>query len=1026
MPIGLSEFWTRLVGEGLLDAAGCRAVAMEYAKAHENQPPRSADQLAGFLVESDRVTLLQARCLLADPPGDLRLGSYRIRVEQGPAPFGRWVEVEPITVAMDDSVDGLTIMLRTSAENPWLDAHSKINHPSLQPIAIEPVKPYVGVVSKLPPGDLLARSPIFPSPMAPRRVCEIGVSICRAIGALHAGSMPSGSVRADRIWLGEDGSAVLLRDPAGPPTTGTGDTTGQWLATNAAIDDPVGYVAPELIGRAASGLAVTIACTGASDVYSLGCLLYRLRTGRAVATSLQSHLQDTPPEIAKALSDGESGDPLFRVLAYALAKDPANRFPAAEQLAAALQAIETTYPAAQKSPTPTPTLNPSPTPSKRVPSPVVAPTKPSRKPSLVAELQKPTGTSPEGSRPTAKVQAEAKPNRPARDAAKAAAQPVAAQLATEQSVVENATPEVPPAPKRQRRRRKRRIAPYVLTGLTVIVLALFVALLVTDPTAEPVAKRTLPPLPAVIPPVANPARATVEPIETLQKQDDSPRTDSPRTDSTGYDLVDDQRLLFAPSYPAASDDVSLSMLPPGPAAILSLRFDSIRQSRASEGLLQTLPELADAMESLASRGGVPVDAVRRCTLALFPGSGGTPTVALAFELNEPQPLDSWSERLSVSAAQTRDGETIYAGDATGADAAYVMPDDVASKSIRRFAIGSLDRISEVAAMQGGAIPLPRMLQQLWNASSDDAGLVAMTTPNFLFADGRGVLEQTFPELMPAIKSVLIPDAAGVLLIADTSNTDSAADGSVFVEVRLSPSGGISEASLMRQTRDAVTSWPDWADQFIVDAVPDSSWRLLASRLPTMTRFVVDQFRFGVSDGAVVANTYLPAPAVSQWTLATLLAANTPRGVAVAGTDSDAQPLTINEMLERKMSVSFDQESLEFAIDAIVGEFTRALPPNSQMPPVRIVGSDLQKMGITQNQQVRNFAKTDLPLRTVLTDLMLGANPDRTATGPDDPKQALIWVLAVDPEDPNQQEILVTTREAAKDRYELPTEFQPKN
>ena len=129
------------------------------------------------------------------------------------------------------------------------------------------------------------------------------------------------------------------------------------------------------------------------------------------------------------------------------------------------------------------------------------------------------------------------------------------------------------------------------------------------------------------------------------------------------------------------------------------------------------------------------------------------------------------------------------------------------------------------------------------------------------------------------------------------------------------------------------------------------------------------------------------------------------------------------MLSRKMSVSFDQESLEFAIDAIVGDYRRTLPAGSKLPPVKIIGSDLQLMGITQNQQVRTFTKTDLPLRTVLTDLVLGANPDKSATGPKDVKQALIWVLVEDPENPSQKAILITTRQAAENKYDLPEEFR---
>jgi hypothetical protein len=52
-----------------------------------------------------------------------------------------------------------------------------------------------------------------------------------------------------------------------------------------------------------------------------------------------------------------------------------------------------------------------------------------------------------------------------------------------------------------------------------------------------------------------------------------------------------------------------------------------------------------------------------------------------------------------------------------------------------------------------------------------------------------------------------------------------------------------------------------------------------------------------------------------------------------------------------------------------------------------------------------------------------ANPDRTANGPADPKQALIWVVADDPQNPGDKAILVTTRSAAEGKYQLPDEFR---
>jgi hypothetical protein len=293
--------------------------------------------------------------------------------------------------------------------------------------------------------------------------------------------------------------------------------------------------------------------------------------------------------------------------------------------------------------------------------------------------------------------------------------------------------------------------------------------------------------------------------------------------------------------------------------------------------------------------------------------------------------------------------------------------------------------------------------------------VALITPNFLFADGREMLRSALPELVDPLKSFLIPEVAAVLL-----TIHSEADHYYF-EARLAPSGGTSEAALLRSVESTVESWPQWAEDFIVSSVPDASWRLLATRLPSMMRFVSEQFRDGIVDGVIVANAYLPVEAVPQVSVAVAFAMNTTgQSMTVAPTTS-APPLTLAQMLDRKMTVSFDQESLEFALDAIVQAFRADLPKGSEMPPAKILGSDLEMSGITQNQQVVDFSKTDVPLRTVLTDLVVGANPDKSATGPRDPKQALIWVVNQDSS--GKPEILITTRKAADGKYELPKEFQ---
>jgi eukaryotic-like serine/threonine-protein kinase len=125
----------------------------------------------------------------------------------------------------------------------------------------------------------------------------------------------------ERVVLGDFGIARALHD-AGPTVTG-------------ALVATVAYAAPELFG---SGLV-----DHRADVYSLGCSLFRLLTGEppfasagGQAAAMMAHLQAPPPRI----SDRGLGLPptLDAVIATAMAKEPAQRYPTAGALAAAAAA----------------------------------------------------------------------------------------------------------------------------------------------------------------------------------------------------------------------------------------------------------------------------------------------------------------------------------------------------------------------------------------------------------------------------------------------------------------------------------------------------------------------------------------------------------------------------------------------------------------------------------------------------------------------------------------------------------------
>jgi len=168
--------------------------------------------------------------------------------------------------------------------------------------------------------------------MPPARAVFVVSEVAKALDYAHARNVVHRDVKpanfllsteggVDRVLLGDFGIARALDD--------VGLTmTGAVLAT-------VAYAAPEVL----SGLPFD----GRADLYSLGCTLYGLLTGRApfadsngVPAVMMAHLEAPPPRV----TDRMPGLPpaLDWVIATAMAKDPARRFQSGAELAAAASA----------------------------------------------------------------------------------------------------------------------------------------------------------------------------------------------------------------------------------------------------------------------------------------------------------------------------------------------------------------------------------------------------------------------------------------------------------------------------------------------------------------------------------------------------------------------------------------------------------------------------------------------------------------------------------------------------------------
>ncbi|MFE6859356.1 protein kinase [Nocardia sp. NPDC057668] len=188
--------------------------------------------------------------------------------------------------------------------------------------------------------DLLDRA----GPGSPERAVGIVEQLAAALDAAHADGLLHRDVKPDNILLTRDGFAYLV-------DFGIAQSAGdEGLTTDGAAVGSFRYMAPERFSARDF--------TPAADIYGVACVLFECLTGARPFTGdtnvqlMRAHLFDTAPA-PSALRPGIPAA-LDAVVARGLAKNPADRFRSAGELAAEARAALTT-PARSTSARPHPT-----------------------------------------------------------------------------------------------------------------------------------------------------------------------------------------------------------------------------------------------------------------------------------------------------------------------------------------------------------------------------------------------------------------------------------------------------------------------------------------------------------------------------------------------------------------------------------------------------------------------------------------------------------------------------------------------
>jgi eukaryotic-like serine/threonine-protein kinase len=165
------------------------------------------------------------------------------------------------------------------------------------------------------------------APLPQEQVIDIGTQILEAAGFAHRHGVIHRDFKPHNVIVDEHGHAKVTDFGIARAGASEMTETGSIMGT-------AQYLSPEQ----AQGHAVT----ATSDIYSIGVMLYEMLAGRlpfegdsAVAVALK-HLSQAPAPISQWRPDVHPA--LEAVVMAALAKDPAQRWQSAEDLAAALEA----------------------------------------------------------------------------------------------------------------------------------------------------------------------------------------------------------------------------------------------------------------------------------------------------------------------------------------------------------------------------------------------------------------------------------------------------------------------------------------------------------------------------------------------------------------------------------------------------------------------------------------------------------------------------------------------------------------
>ncbi len=299
------------------------------------------EQIANQLVEKSLLTTWQAKTLLGGHTAFF-LGKYELLDELGrggmgavfkarQAPIGRIVALKIMAeklVGSDDAVARFQREIRAAAA---------LNHPHVvSAFDAESVGDSHFLVMEYVAGESLADVIQGGRKLPVATACEYIRQAALGLAHAHEQGMVHRDIKPNNLLVARDADGkpqIKILDLGLARYTSAGDADAELTATGQVMGTP-DYISPEQ-GRNSRSADIR------SDIYSLGCTLFRALTGRvpfageSVVEKLMARFVEEPPRLEASLADAPAGLP--EVVAKMLARDPASRYQTPQEVAQALE-----------------------------------------------------------------------------------------------------------------------------------------------------------------------------------------------------------------------------------------------------------------------------------------------------------------------------------------------------------------------------------------------------------------------------------------------------------------------------------------------------------------------------------------------------------------------------------------------------------------------------------------------------------------------------------------------------------------